>query len=74
MSVTDPAAGADGISAGDPPVDAAKDTPTIPSTDTALLGRFAFEARLACGIAGSLLTSFEQTREPIAPVGLFNRY
>ena len=49
---------ADGISAGDPPVDAAKDTPAIPSTDTALLvlGRCPFEARFACGIAEFLLS------------------
>jgi hypothetical protein len=55
ISSTDPAVGAakgaHGISAGDPLVDAAKDTPAIPSTDTALLGRFPFEARFACGIA-----------------------
>ena len=59
MSATDPAVGAAkdaaGISAGDPPVDAAKDTPAIPSTDTALLGRFPFEARFASGIGGFLL-------------------
>jgi hypothetical protein len=58
-SATDPAGGdardAGGIYAGDPPVDAAKDIPAIPSTDTALLGRFPFEARFACGIAEFLL-------------------
>ena len=46
---------AGGISAGDPPVEAAKDTPAIPSTETALLGRFSLEARFACGIAEFLL-------------------
>jgi hypothetical protein len=51
------AKGANGISAGDPPVDAAKDTPAIPSTDTALLGRFPFEARFAWGI-GELSSAF----------------
>jgi hypothetical protein len=57
ISATDPAGGNDAgdISAGDPPVDAAKDTPAIPSTDTALLGRFPFEARFASGIAEFLL-------------------
>jgi hypothetical protein len=29
----------------DPQVDAAQEAPAIPSTDTALLGRFPFEAR-----------------------------
>jgi hypothetical protein len=57
--VADPAVGvangADATSAGDPPVDAAKDTPAIPSTDTALIGRFPFAARFACGIAEFLL-------------------
>jgi hypothetical protein len=46
---------ADGISATDPPVDTAKDAPAIPSTDTALAGRFPFEGRFACDIAGFLL-------------------
>ena len=46
---------AGGTSAGDPPVDAAKDIPAIPRRDTALLGRFPFEARLACAIAEFLL-------------------
>jgi hypothetical protein len=59
MSATDPAVGvakdAGGISAGDPPVDAARDMPAIPSTDAALLGRFPFEARFACAIAEFLL-------------------
>jgi len=41
----------DGRAATDPPADAAKDTPAIPSTDAALLGRFPFEARFVCGIA-----------------------
>jgi hypothetical protein len=47
-----------GISASDLPVDAAKDAPAIPNTDTALLGRFPFEARFACDIAEFL--SIEQ--------------
>jgi hypothetical protein len=61
---------ATGISASDPPADAAKDAPAIPSTDTALLGRFPFEARFACDIAEFL--SIEQMRgEPAALVALF---
>jgi hypothetical protein len=56
ISATDPvvgvAKGADGISAGDPPVDATKDAPATPNTDTALRGkRFALEGRFARGIA-----------------------
>jgi hypothetical protein len=49
------AKGVNGISAVDPPVDAAKDTPAIPSTDRALLGRLLFGARFDCGIEESLL-------------------
>jgi hypothetical protein len=45
----------DGISATDPPLDAARDTPTNPSTDIALLGRLPFKARFACAIAEFLL-------------------
>ncbi|MDQ6868465.1 MAG: hypothetical protein M3178_08690 [Pseudomonadota bacterium] len=61
------------ISASDPPVDAANDAPAIPSTDTALLGRFAFEARFTCDIAEFL--SIEQMRgEPTALVALFVRF
>jgi hypothetical protein len=74
---TDPAVGAakdaEGISAGDPPVDAANDTPAIPSTVTALLGRFPFEARFACGIA-ELLLHFPSTKSMtnvLRPLALF---
>jgi hypothetical protein len=45
----------EGVSATNALVDAAKEAPAIPSTDTALLGRFAFEARFACDIAEFLL-------------------
>ena len=64
---------ATGISASDPLVDAAKDAPAIPSTDTALLGRFPFEARFACDIAEFL--SVEQMRGGHAAlVALFVRF
>ena len=70
-SASDPAAGAakdvNGMSAGDPPVDATKDTPAIPSTDTALLGRFPFEARFDCGIA-ELLLHFPLTKPATNPL------
>jgi hypothetical protein len=56
---TDPAGGdttdSGGTSAGDPPVDAAHDTPAIPSADTALFSRFPFAAGFTCGIAELLL-------------------
>jgi hypothetical protein len=61
------------MSASDPPVDAAKDAPAIPSAETALLGRFPFEARFACDIAEFL--SIEQMRgRPAALVALFGRF
>jgi hypothetical protein len=64
---------ADGISAGDPPVDAAKDTPAIPITDTVLLERFPFEARCACGIAEFLLyfPSTKSATNVLHPLALF---
>jgi hypothetical protein len=66
------ARGAGGISAGDPPVDAANDAPAIPSTDTALFGRFPFEARFACAIAESSPTSRDQIcNERIALISTF---
>jgi hypothetical protein len=74
---TDPAVGAakdaDGISAGEPPVDAAKDIPAIPSTDTVLLGRFPLEARLACAIAEFLLhfPSTKSATNVLHPLALF---
>jgi len=83
ISATDPAGGTDtdtdtdtgDISAGDPPVDAAKDIPAIPSTDTALLGRFPFEARFACGIAEFLLycpsIKIRELYKRIHPLALF---
>src|ERR1700744_935610 len=64
ISAAEPAVGSakgdDAIFAGDPPVDAAKDTPAIPRTDRALLGRFPFKARFACNMSEFLLT-FLQT-------------
>jgi hypothetical protein len=45
------ARGAGGMSADDPLVDAANDTPAIPSMDTVLFGRFPFEARFAWAMA-----------------------
>jgi hypothetical protein len=55
ISATGPRVGAaadpGGISADDPLVDAAKDTPAMPSTETALFGRFPFETRFVCAIA-----------------------
>src|ERR1700686_1602757 len=38
-----------------PPPAIARDTPASPNTGTALLRRFSFEARFACGIAAFLL-------------------
>jgi hypothetical protein len=67
---------ADGTSATDPPVDAAKDSPATPSTDTALAGRFPFEGRFACDIAEFLLyfPSKQMRDEPAALVALFVRF
>jgi hypothetical protein len=45
----------DGAFASNPLVDAAQEAPAIPSMDTALLGRFPFEARFVCDIAEFLL-------------------
>jgi hypothetical protein len=53
----------EGVSATNALVDAAKEAPAIPSTDTALLARFPFEARFACDIAEFLLLSIEQMDE-----------
>jgi hypothetical protein len=44
-----------GISAADPPADAARDSPAIPSTGAALAVRFRFNPRFVCDMAEFLL-------------------
>jgi hypothetical protein len=78
-SSTDPAVGAvkgvNGISAVDPPVDAAKETPAIPSTDRALPGRLLLGARFDCGIEEFLLyfPLTSRATNPLHPLALFVR-